>query len=260
VQGSAEVDRPMGAKRLVASVKVELSCAEDEEDAESVESGDMINEGTGKQRLQQLRKKSTSEHLQTLFALPNGCSLQLPPATSAAFAENLVGGVTTSLSIGPLMACALHNVRVSVSSFQLPDETAAMAPASLRVAAAQAVNHALHAARHLQDGQISDLVLLEPLMRVVVNAPQSVVGAVVSDIGSRRRGIVVEVATCDSYSPNVEKGSVESQVIANIPLVHLIGYASSLRSMTGGCASFSASFLRYSVVADEDAAPVLGTE
>ncbi len=256
VQGSAEVDRPMGAKRLVASMDVELSCAE--EHAERVQSDDNINEGSGKQRNQQLRK-SVSEPAQTFFPLPNGCSLQLPPGTPVSFAENIIGGVSTSLSIGPLMACALHNVRVCVGSFRLPDENAAMAPASLRLAAAQAVSHALHSARHLRDGIVSDLVLLEPVMRVVVNAPQAVVGGVVSDIGSRRRGIVVDVAACDSYSPNVEHGSVESQVVADIPLVHLIGYASSLRSMTGGCASFSASFLRYSVVADDDAARILGT-
>ena len=249
---SAEINRSMGAKRLVASVDVELSALEGI-DAQMMES----DKSPIKHHLP-LRKSASMALSETIVALPNGCSLQVPPGIAHVFAENLIGGVATSLSIGPLMACALHNIRVTIKSFQVPDANATMAPVSLRVAVSQAVSNALHMARHLQDGKNSDLVLLEPVMRVVVTAPQSVIGAVVSDIGNRRRGAILEVASCDNCS-SFDDVTVESQVVADVPIAELIGYASSLRSMTGGSASFSATFLKYNIVADENAQRILGT-
>ena len=253
LHASAEVNRSMGAKRLIASINVELS-GDDGHNPELVDAGDQIYKSSNKRR-----KSPSVEQPETVVALPNGCHVQLPPGTAAAFAESIIGGVTTSISVGPLLACALHNIFVNIISYELPDENASTAPASLRVAVAQAVVDALHTARHLQDGQKSDLILFEPVMRVVVVAPQSVIGAVVSDIGSRRRGTILEVAACDSSSHGSDNSSIESQIVAEVPIAHLIGYASSLRSMTGGRASFSASFLKYAAVDDDDAARVLGT-
>jgi translation elongation factor EF-G len=254
VQGSAEVNRSMGAKRLVASVDVELS-VEDMSDARI----NQHDQEVFKQNHSKLRKTASIATSETIFALPNGCSLQVPQGTPTAFVENLVGGVVTSLSMGPLLACALHNIRVTIRNFQLPDANATMAPASLRVAVSQAVGNALHSARHLQDGLNSDLVLLEPIMRVVVTAPQTVIGTVLSDMGNRRRGTIVEVASPDSCSSS-ENESIESQVVADVPVAQLIGYASSLRSMTGGSASFSATFLNYGIVPDDDSARILGQQ
>lgn len=255
VHASAEINRSIGAKRLVASVNVELSDLEGE-DGLSTERLEQVDKSSSNHR-HRLPKAGSIKSSDT-FSLPNGCSLQLMSGTPAAFVESFVGGVTTSLSMGPLLACALHNIRVSISSFQVPDENASMAPASLRVAVSQAVNNALQAARHLQDGQKSELILLEPLMRVVVTAPQSVIGVVVSDLGNRRRGTVVEVVAADVDSFGSDFESFESQVIADVPTTHLIGYASSLRSMTGGTASFSATFLKYGMVSEEDSDRILG--
>jgi translation elongation factor EF-G len=258
VDASAEINRSIGAKRLVACVNVELFVAE-AEDALPVASNDNYKIDKGSNNHRQLSDIALGKPSGTIISLPNGCSLQLPRGTPSAFVDSFIGGVVTSLSVGPLMACALHDIRVNVGSFQVPDENAAMAPASLRVAVSQAVNNALQTARHLQDGLKSDLILLEPLMRVVVTAPQSVIGSVVSDLGNRRRGTIVELAAGDRYPSGSESESIESQVIADVPIAHLIGYASSLRSMTGGLASFSATFLKYRNVPDEDAARVLGS-
>ena len=253
VHASAEINRTMGSKRLVASVNVEVSVV-DEEGEMLIESGDKIENGSRKQHA----KTSSTEPSEIVISLPHGCCLQLPPGTSAAFAESFTGGVVTSLSTGPLLACPLYNIRVSISSFQVPDEKATMAPASLRLAVSQAVNTALQIARHLQDGLKSELILLEPLMRVVVTAPQH--GAVVSDLGSRRRGTIVEIVTGNGFLIGSDSESIESQVLADVPIAHLIGYASSLRSMTGGNATFTATFHKYSVVPDEDAARILGSD
>jgi translation elongation factor EF-G len=251
IHGSADVNRSIGSKRLVAFVEVEVTVDE---------RGDTFNYEsdacTSKQRQHQFRKSALTSPSDTMIALPNGCSLQLPPGTPIAFADSFAGGVATSLSLGPLLACALHNIRVIIRSFQLPDTNAAIAASSLRIAVSQAVNNALRSARHLQDGQNSDLILLEPVMRVVVTAPHSVIGTVITDIGNRRRGTIVEVASCDDSNCNNE--SAETQVIAEVPVAQLIGYASTLRSVTCGRATFAATFASYNIVPHDIALRILG--
>jgi elongation factor G len=77
-------------------------------------------------------------------------------------------------------------------------------------------------------------VLLEPIMDVEAVAPEEHMGAVVGDLNSRRGRIVSMEA----------RGS--SQVIrAHVPLGQMFGYATDLRSMTQGRATYTMQFLRY---------------
>jgi elongation factor G len=77
-------------------------------------------------------------------------------------------------------------------------------------------------------------VLLEPIMDVEAVAPEEYMGAVVGDLNSRRGRIVSMEA----------RGS--SQVIrAHVPLGQMFGYATDLRSMTQGRATYTMQFLRY---------------
>jgi elongation factor G len=72
------------------------------------------------------------------------------------------------------------------------------------------------------------ITLLEPIMKVVVMAPEQYQGALVGDI-NRRRGEI------QSFSS--DKG--RCQIYANIPLATVFGYTSDLRNATSGTASFS---------------------
>jgi elongation factor G len=94
-------------------------------------------------------------------------------------------------------------------------------------------------------------VLLEPVMDVEVVTPEEHMGAVVGDLNSRRGRIVSMEA----------RGS--SQVIrANVPLGTMFGYATDLRSMTQGRATYTMQFARYEevppAIADEVMAKVAG--
>jgi elongation factor G len=71
-------------------------------------------------------------------------------------------------------------------------------------------------------------VLLEPIMRVVVTAPQDCLGAVIGDLNSRG-GIIEEI--------NDE--GLEKRVEARVPLRALPAYATTLRSITSGRGSYS---------------------
>lgn len=80
-------------------------------------------------------------------------------------------------------------------------------------------------------------VLLEPIVKLKVAAPNDYQGAVMGDI-SKRRGRI-----CDS----ITDGDMTT-VIAEVPLSETYDYTTDLRGMTRGRGKFSTEFLRYEEV------------
>ena len=74
----------------------------------------------------------------------------------------------------------------------------------------------------------ADPTLLEPIMKVVITAPDDYMGDVMGDVNSRRGQIA---------GTDVQNGSCE--VTANVPLSTMFGYATDLRSKTQGRATYS---------------------
>jgi elongation factor G len=94
-------------------------------------------------------------------------------------------------------------------------------------------------------------ILLEPVMDVEVVCPSEYQGAVVGDLNSRRGRIVAMEARAGA------------QVIrAHVPLAQMFGYATDVRSMTQGRATYTMQFARYEEVprpiAEEIMAKVAG--
>ena len=81
----------------------------------------------------------------------------------------------------------------------------------------------------------ADPTLLEPIMKVVVTAPEEYMGDVMGDINARRGQI---------SGSNIENGA--SEVTANVPLSTMFGYATDLRSKTQGRATYSMEPSHYS--------------
>jgi len=79
-------------------------------------------------------------------------------------------------------------------------------------------------------------VLLEPMMAVVVETPEEYMGNVMGDL-SGRRGIVQGM-------DDIPGGMKE--VKAEVPLAEMFGYATQLRSLTQGRATYSMEFKHYS--------------
>ena len=80
----------------------------------------------------------------------------------------------------------------------------------------------------------ADPVLLEPIMKVEIVSPEDYLGDVMGDV-SRRRGVLQ--GQDDSPSGKI--------INAMIPLGEMFGYATSLRSMSQGRATFSMEFDHY---------------
>jgi elongation factor G len=78
-------------------------------------------------------------------------------------------------------------------------------------------------------------VLLEPMMAVVVETPEDYMGNVMGDL-SGRRGIVQGM-------DDIPGGMKE--IKAEVPLAEMFGYATQLRSLTQGRATYSMEFKHY---------------
>lgn len=77
-------------------------------------------------------------------------------------------------------------------------------------------------------------VLLEPIMKVEVTTPEENMGDVMGDL-NKRRGII----------QGMEDGPAGKIINAEVPLGEMFGYATDLRSMTQGRATYSMEFSKY---------------
>lgn len=90
-------------------------------------------------------------------------------------------------------------------------------------------------------------VILEPIMKVEVITPEANMGDVIGDLNSKR-AVIKEMT---------ERG--QAKVIhADVPLGEMFGYATSLRSMTQGRASYSMEFSHYQQVPKNVADTIVG--
>jgi elongation factor G len=77
-------------------------------------------------------------------------------------------------------------------------------------------------------------VLLEPIMKVEVDTPEEYMGDVMGDLNSRRGRIL-----------GMDAKATQQIIAAEVPLGEMFGYATELRSMTKGRASYSMEFECY---------------
>ena len=80
-------------------------------------------------------------------------------------------------------------------------------------------------------------ILLEPLMSIEIIAPEEFMGQVVSDLNARR-----------GKTTKVEYRGGTNVIMGEVPLANMFGYATDLRSITQGRATFTLQFSRYTPV------------
>ncbi|HXF75056.1 MAG TPA: elongation factor G [Methylomirabilota bacterium] len=83
----------------------------------------------------------------------------------------------------------------------------------------------------------ADPVLLEPIMSVEVVVPEEFMGDVIGDISSRRGKVL-----------GMESRPAAQVIDARVPLAEMFGYATDLRSMTQGRATYTMQFSHYEPV------------
>lgn len=166
--------------------------------------------------------------------LPPGTGIQfinLAKTTTpfpAALLKAIESGFRESSEVGPIASYPMIDIKGTLRFVELRDEKTASEMA-FKAASSLALREAVKKAK---------VELLEPIFKLEVTSPDNFVGNVVGDLNSRRGKV---------HAMNVKPGG--GQVIsAEAPLANLFGYATDLRSLTQGRASFSMEFLAYSVV------------
>lgn len=139
-------------------------------------------------------------------------------------------GAKEALENGVVAGYPMVDVKVTLydGSFHEVDSS----EAAFKIAGSMAVQEAVKRANP---------VLLEPIMKVVVTTPEQFMGDVVGDINSRR-GMIKEIN--DRGEGNARVKEIECEV----PLANMFGYATQMRSMTQGRASYSMEFSHYNEV------------
>jgi len=83
----------------------------------------------------------------------------------------------------------------------------------------------------------ADPAILEPLMKVDVTTPEEFMGDVIGNLNSRR-----------GHIDGIDEHGTSRVIRAQVPLAEMFGYATELRSMTQGRATYSMEFSRYAEV------------
>lgn len=168
--------------------------------------------------------------------------IELEPAEEGSgfeFVSKIVGGTIPKEFIGPaeqgmkeacesgiLAGYPLIDVKVTLVDGSYHDvDSSEMA---FKIAGSMAVKEAVMKASP---------VLLEPMMKVEVEAPEDFLGDVMGDLNSRRGQI---------EGMGSEEGV--TKVTAKVPLAEMFGYATDIRSKTQGRGSFSMEFSQYEEV------------
>ncbi|MDA8172857.1 MAG: elongation factor G [Nitrospiraceae bacterium] len=135
-------------------------------------------------------------------------------------------GVREAMDAGVLAGYPLMNVKAIVydGSFHEVDSS----EMAFKIAASMAFKEAARRA---------NTVLLEPVMNVEVVTPESYMGDVIGNLNSRRGKVQM-----------MEKRGNAQVIKALVPLSEMFGYATDLRSMTQGRATYTMQFSHYEEV------------
>jgi elongation factor G len=167
-----------------------------------------------------------------LDPLPPGSGFEFVNETKEAqfpqkFVPAVKEGVADSLESGVLAGYTLVDLRVTFNDGTFDEEESS--EIAFKVAASMA----------FRDGvEKASPVLLEPMMGVESVAPDEFSGSIIGDLSARGGQI-------EGLHP---RGLGMQAVRAMVPLVHMFGYATDLRSMTQGRGTFTMEFDHYDEV------------
>jgi len=164
------------------------------------------------------------------------------------FVDKIVGGVVPrnyipSVEKGIREACErgylagypLHDFRATLfdGSYHSVDSS----DMAFKIAGSLALHNALAEARP---------VLLEPIVEVEVSVPDAFMGDVIGDLNGKRGKIL-----------GIEPGGHMQTVRCQVPQAEMFGYATLLRSLTGGRGTYTMRFSHYEDVPDHVAQPII---
>ncbi len=152
------------------------------------------------------------------------------------FVDEIVGGVVPRDYIGAVAKGIEEQMNNGVlAGFPMVDVKATLFDGSYHEVDSSEMAFKIAGSMAFKDGAMkAKPVLLEPMMKVEAVTPEDYMGDVMGDL-NRRRGLVQGME-------DVPAGKI---IRANVPLAEMFGYATDLRSMSQGRATYSMEFLHY---------------
>ena len=150
-------------------------------------------------------------------------SLVAPPTLPQELVDAVKRGVLAAFGSGIMYGYPVIDVGVTLTGAEYNQSTST--PLAFEAAAALGFDAACRKAGP---------VLLEPIMRVDILVPQEFLGEVLGNLSARK----AEITGIDS-KPGVEN------IHAHVPLAHMFGYSTALRSATQGRATFTMEFSHF---------------
>ena len=128
--------------------------------------------------------------------------------------ELLIEAFNEVVTKGPLANERVYGIKASLVDAKLHEDSIHRGPAQVIPAGRNSIYGAMCQANR---------VLMEPIQRVYINVPIEIMGSVTNEI-QQRRGVVVEM----------NQDGDDMVVIATVPVAGMFGFASAIRSATGG--------------------------
>jgi elongation factor G len=164
------------------------------------------------------------------------------------FENNIVGGVVPKEYIGAVDKGIREQMENGViAGYPIVDVKVSLYDGSYHDVDSSEMAFKIAGSIAFRDGALkASPVLLEPIMKVEVVTPEDYMGDVMGDL-NRRRGL-----------PQGMDDSPSGKVIrAEVPLAEMFGYATDLRSMSQGRATYSMEFAKYNEVPQNVADSIL---
>ncbi len=149
------------------------------------------------------------------------------PAVEKGISEAMLSGVLANYPVTNIKVTLLDGSYHPVDSSEI----------AFKIAASMAFQECMKKAKP---------ILLEPMMEVEIVTPEEYLGSLVSDLSSRRAKV-----------EGIETKAKVKIITAYAPLVEMFGYATSLRSISQGRATYTMQFLYYEKVPDNIAKEIL---
>ncbi len=160
----------------------------------------------------------------------------LPEGSGFEFENAIVGGVVPKDYIPAVEKGIRDQLEAGVlAGYPVVDVKATLFDGSYHEVDSNETAFRVAAGMAVKDGVMkANPVILEPIMAVEVVTPEEYMGDVIGDL-NRRRGMV----------QSMEDAPVGKLVKAEVPLAEMFGYATQLRSLTQGRASYTMQFEKY---------------
>ncbi len=160
----------------------------------------------------------------------------LPPGTGYEFENGTVGGTVPKEYIPAVDKGVREQVQNGViAGFPIVDIKVTIFDGSYHDVDSNEMAFKIAGSMALKEGvRKAGPVLLEPIMKVEVVTPEDYMGDVMGDL-SRRRGLV----------QGMDDSPMGKVITAEVPLKEMFGYATALRSMSQGRATYTMEFTKY---------------